>query len=396
MSPAAEPERKLAPQQRPARRLGEILQGLGKLEAAELRRALRLRAQSSAPLGQVLRNEGLISPETLTTALAQQDGRLVIDINRFPPDPTLLEGMNPRHLLRLGALPWRMVDDHLVCVIAAPQDIPRATASLPQAGPRITFALAERAQIDQQIAEIFGAELAAYAAERCPAPMSCRTWAGPGATLPRWLAILGLAGAVALAPLTALALLLLWIAIMNAVTTALRAVALIDSFSPRRLSEDTERSLGALPPPGGLPVVSILVPLYDEDLTLGHLIDALSRQTYPKALLDVVFVLEEDDYATPLALAQIGLPPWARMVKLPGGPVRTKPRAMNYALEFCRGSIIGIYDAEDRPEPEQLTQIVAHLSRSGPEVGCVQGYLDFYNARQNWLARCFTIEYAIW
>ncbi|MEO0914309.1 MAG: glycosyltransferase family 2 protein, partial [Pseudomonadota bacterium] len=27
---------------------------------------------------------------------------------------------------------------------------------------------------------------------------------------------------------------------------------------------------------------------------------------------------------------------------------------------------------------------------------CVQGHLDFYNARQNWLARCFTIEYAAW
>ena len=26
----------------------------------------------------------------------------------------------------------------------------------------------------------------------------------------------------------------------------------------------------------------------------------------------------------------------------------------------------------------------------------MQGYLDFYNHRDNWLARCFTLEYAIW
>ena len=26
----------------------------------------------------------------------------------------------------------------------------------------------------------------------------------------------------------------------------------------------------------------------------------------------------------------------------------------------------------------------------------MQGYLDFYNAGDNWLSRCFTLEYAIW
>ena len=29
-------------------------------------------------------------------------------------------------------------------------------------------------------------------------------------------------------------------------------------------------------------------------------------------------------------------------------------------------------------------------------MACLQGVLDFYNPRQNWLARCFTIEYATW
>lgn len=377
-------------------RLGEILQRQGAIAQSDLKRGLALRAKSSAPLGEVLRSEGLITPATLTTALARQDGRLAIDLDRFPPDPTLCEGMNPRHLLRLGLLPWRWVDARLVCVIAAPQDIERAKAMLPHSAPQVTFALAERAQIDQQIARVFGDQLAGFAAERCPSEMSCRTWAGPGASLPRWLTLGGLVGAAAIAPLATLALVLVWIAIMNAVTTLLRAVALVDSLGPTKRPKRYAQKAPAPLPPGGLPVVSVLVPLFDEDLTLQHLLDALDRQTYPKALLDVVFVLEEDDYKTPLVLAQIGLPPWARMVTMPAAPLRTKPRAMNYALEFCRGSVIGIYDAEDRPEPDQLSRIVDHLGGSPAEVGCVQGYLDFYNPRQNWLARCFTIEYAIW
>jgi cellulose synthase/poly-beta-1,6-N-acetylglucosamine synthase-like glycosyltransferase len=81
---------------------------------------------------------------------------------------------------------------------------------------------------------------------------------------------------------------------------------------------------------------------------------------------------------------------------VPEGKLKTKPRALNYALEFCRGSIIGIYDAEDAPAPDQIRKMVSHFHRRGPEVACLQGVLDFYNARANWLARCFAIEYAAW
>ena len=81
---------------------------------------------------------------------------------------------------------------------------------------------------------------------------------------------------------------------------------------------------------------------------------------------------------------------------MPADALKTKPRAMNYALPFCRGDIVGVYDAEDRPDPGQIRAVVQHLQAAPPEVACVQGYLDFYNSADNWLSRCFTLEYAIW
>ena len=81
---------------------------------------------------------------------------------------------------------------------------------------------------------------------------------------------------------------------------------------------------------------------------------------------------------------------------VPDSRLRTKPRALNYALDFCRGSIVGIYDAEDAPEPDQIRRMVARFQASAPDVACLQGILDFYNARMNWLSRCFAIEYAVW
>lgn len=69
---------------------------------------------------------------------------------------------------------------------------------------------------------------------------------------------------------------------------------------------------------------------------------------------------------------------------------------MNFALGFTRGSIIGIYDAEDRPDPDQLQRVARHFARAGPDVACLQGALDYYNTGSNWMARCFTLEYASW
>ena len=85
-----------------------------------------------------------------------------------------------------------------------------------------------------------------------------------------------------------------------------------------------------------------------------------------------------------------------RIIRAPPGQPRTKPHAMNYALDFAVGDIIGIYEAEDAPAPDQLIKVVQTFRRSGPETACVQGVLDFYNARQSWLTRCFAIDYATW
>ena len=39
---------------------------------------------------------------------------------------------------------------------------------------------------------------------------------------------------------------------------------------------------------------------------------------------------------------------------VPDRAPRTKPKALNYALQFARGEFVVVYDAEDRPQPDQL------------------------------------------
>jgi cellulose synthase/poly-beta-1,6-N-acetylglucosamine synthase-like glycosyltransferase len=140
-----------------------------------------------------------------------------------------------------------------------------------------------------------------------------------------------------------------------------------------------------------------MVPLYKEKEITGALLKRLARLSYPKALLDVVLVLEAKDNVTRQSLAHADLPFWISVVEVPDdGSITTKPRALNYALNFCRGSIIGVWDAEDAPEPDQLTKVATRFANAPAHVACVQGMLDYYNAGSNWISRCFTIEYATW
>lgn len=145
-----------------------------------------------------------------------------------------------------------------------------------------------------------------------------------------------------------------------------------------------------------LPVILILIPLFRETEIAQHLLARIREIDYPIELLDVCLVTESDDLTTRDALGKTVLPTWMRPVVVPQGTLRTKPRALNFALDFARGTIIGVYDAEDAPAPDQLRIVAAHFASRGPEVACLQGVLDYYNDSANWLTRCFTIEYASW
>jgi cellulose synthase/poly-beta-1,6-N-acetylglucosamine synthase-like glycosyltransferase len=145
---------------------------------------------------------------------------------------------------------------------------------------------------------------------------------------------------------------------------------------------------------GELPVYSVLVPLFRETSVLKQLLGALKRIDYPEDKLDIKLILEEEDVLMQRALTALRLPAHFEVIVVPAGRPQTKPRALNYALQFSRGELLTIYDAEDVPEADQLRKAAEAFAVSPPEVACLQAQLTFYNPDENWLTRNFTIEYA--
>jgi cellulose synthase/poly-beta-1,6-N-acetylglucosamine synthase-like glycosyltransferase len=110
--------------------------------------------------------------------------------------------------------------------------------------------------------------------------------------------------------------------------------------------------------------------------------------------LDIKFVLEPDDHETSNAIDRLRLgPPFETRIAPAGGP-RTKPKALNAALPFIRGSFVAVFDAEDRPDPDQLRMALEAFAASGERLACVQARLTIDNTADSWLTRIFTAEYA--
>jgi len=146
-----------------------------------------------------------------------------------------------------------------------------------------------------------------------------------------------------------------------------------------------------------LPIYSILVPLYREANVMPALMRALRSLDYPKDRLDIKLIVEADDRDTAMVADAVAARDSSfSVIRVPSGTPRTKPRACNYAMPFVLGEFTVIFDAEDRPEPDQLRKAVAAFRAAPESIACLQARLNFYNADENWLTRMFALDYALW
>jgi hypothetical protein len=221
-----------------------------------------------------------------------------------------------------------------------------------------------------------------------------RCWQRLAACLAGASAIAGLAVApeAAIAALTGLA------ALPFLCVVAVRVLALVELMrapvAPRCRAASHEATVEESLAEARLPIYSVLVPLYREAGVVAGLVRALEALDYPRPRLEVLLVLEAGDIETQAALLGLGLPPSFRAIVVPERGPRTKPKALNYALNFARGDYVVVYDAEDRPEPDQLRRALEAFRRGPPGLGCVQARLNVYNPDRSWLTRQFTLEYS--
>ncbi len=135
-----------------------------------------------------------------------------------------------------------------------------------------------------------------------------------------------------------------------------------------------------------LPVYTVICALYRETAVVEQLVGAIRALDYPPEKLDVKFVLEAEDHETRRTLLDLNLgPPFETIVAPPIGP-RTKPKALNVALPLARGTFTVVYDAEDRPEPDQL-RVRSHAFRARRQTARLRAGKSDHRQHRRQLAR---------
>jgi len=377
--------------------LGQILTEHQSVHPENLLKALAMKARQDCTLSDILRANNWVSEADLIAALEEQWNCQHIDVTTSAPDPRLVEQAGVEFCLKNGVLPWRRMPGGVVIVTTRPDQFKALEARLSDKFGRIFMALGQEADVHSALLSLDQTALAQKAEQRVSAKESCRTWKPI-----RFRVALAVVAMISLfgmftAPALTFGVFCGWAVFTLLISTVLKMIAAVFHYQSRTTRIDPSAALQAgATTPARLPKVSILVPLFKEKDITEHLVQRLERLDYPKELLEICLVVEADDHTTRDAIAKAKLPFWLRAITVPEGQLRTKPRALNFAMDFCSGSIIGIYDAEDAPARDQIHKIVRRFHERGPEVACLQGVLDYYNARTNWLSRCFTIEYASW
>ncbi|NRG19649.1 glycosyltransferase [Rhizobiales bacterium] len=183
------------------------------------------------------------------------------------------------------------------------------------------------------------------------------------------------------------------LALFTSVVTTGSSIALATARTASALSARPPLKPSSRLPDELLPFYSVLVPLHREEAVAGSLVDALSRLDYPVARREILFLLEEDDVKTRRAV-QRQLGAGMRLIVVPDGIPRSKPRALTHGLAQARGELVTIFDGEDRPGPEQLRMAASAFAELPAEVAALQAQLAVDHVDNRFLVRQFALEYA--
>lgn len=377
--------------------IGQRLVDAGVIDAAQLDTALALQQRWHSRLGDVILAQRWTSALKFYPVLARQFGLNFVNLLEQSPDVALFDPDCLSDYVQRLVVPWRKEADGVVLAVADPGPETFAWARRVY-GEQVRFVGTSKFDIIWTIQRCASVRLTDDAlnllAERDPMH-SARTVVTRGQALVGGIGAMLFVAALIAWPMPTLVAINVFLAFFFLATFVFK-FTLMCLGARRKIDVRVDEEDVSQLADDDLPVYTVLVPMYKEPDVLPILANALRKLDYPTSKLDVKLVLEAGDTETIEAAKALGLEAFFEIIRVPPSQPKTKPKACNYALQFARGELLTIYDAEDKPEPDQLKRVVATFRKSPPEVACVQARLNYYNANENWLTRMFTLDYTLW
>lgn len=393
LAPAAEQR---CPPPAPVTRIGEVLVHAGVITPDQLQQALDLQQKWGSRLGDILLGMGWVRPQVFYRTLANHFQLEFANLVRESVDASLVDKQKLKDYAEGLYLPWKEEDGTLWVACADPES--RPLEAFRAGHPEARLAITSKFDIIWELQRIANSQFSRQAVYHL-AEFDPKHSASVVLTFHQKLIS---CLALPIATVLSIALPSLVAICANALLNIFmfgsflfRTVLCLMSCNDRSGFGVTDEEVAALDD-RELPVYTVLVPMYKEPDVLPILTGALRRMDYPRSKVDIKLVLEDDDADTIEAAKALALEATFEIIRVPHSLPKTKPKACNYAIQMARGEYLTIYDAEDKPEPDQLKKAIIAFRKLGPKTACIQARLNYFNAEENWLTRMFTLEYSLW
>jgi cellulose synthase/poly-beta-1,6-N-acetylglucosamine synthase-like glycosyltransferase len=378
------------------RALGDLLVARRVLNLAQLDEAVTLAEAWHVSLGNAILSRNWAEPAVYYQAVAYHYELPFVDLIRDAPDPALLFAEEADIYARNLTIPWKHSDGKILIATAEPGP-ETVLFARKRWGVDVAFVVASKFDIVWAVQTAFADALshrAVYELAELNPDLSAQRVFTPGQIMFGYALLTLMLLGVALSPTATLIALNAVMSVFYLGNFAFKGILVF--VGGARTINDTiaieARALGE----DELPVFTVLVPMYKEPAMLPMLAQSLRALDYPLGKLDIKLVLEASDHETIEVASKLGLEGMFEVIRVPPSHPQTKPKACNFALQFARGEFLVIYDAEDRPEPDQLRKVVATFRKSSPNTACLQCSLSYFNSGENWLTRMFTLDYGLW
>ena len=378
--------------------IGSLLLDRGILTADQLVTAEDLAEDWNVPLVRVLMSRRWVTSRDLYSQIAFHHDLPLVNLIENHPDDDLIRRYDPRVMNDMSTIP---VDRSKgVITVATSRPGPRTLLHIREAyGTDARIVVASHFDISWSLQRAFREEHshdAVFALAELDPDMSAKNVVTPPQILVIYVLLSAFLLGLALSPVITLVVINVVLTVFYTGNFLFKAVLVWLGGAAQETSSRAIAAEAALLRDEDLPVYTVLVPMFREPEVLPILTQALRDLDYPLAKLDVKIVLEEGDHETIDAARSLDLEGVFEIIRVPASHPQTKPKACNFALRYAHGDFLVIFDAEDKPEPDQLKKVVAAFNQSAPNTACIQCRLNYYNARENWLTRMFTLDYSLW
>ncbi len=143
-----------------------------------------------------------------------------------------------------------------------------------------------------------------------------------------------------------------------------------------------------------LPKISLIIPTKNEETVIRRCLNSILNIDYPKDKMQIIVVDGKSEDNTISICSEFSQKYPENVKIISEKTAKGKPGALNLALPYINGELVGVFDADSLPEKDVLAKVASYFKDE--KLKALQGRTTSLNEKNNALTRVIAIEERAW